>query len=250
MVKMTSNVNSSCVNDNLVTAAVAYNQSCWSGCPQPTNMSSPCWVKCLFDAVAGNTDTGQKYISWLGHDFEHDFEPPRPRSPSARCARPDRPHAKARFHLGTRRDAMLIDGTTVLVRLCRLDVVTWHFQAHATGPDRVSVRGLVRLVFADWMPASPAVPGAVPPDSPCRRSLRHPPPRSATAATRCPAPPVAFKIDLWAYDLQPLKRAPLMPCEHVQQRPHPQHRAKPPVVLTAGILFQFQVIRCWGCSVP
>ena len=32
VLNMTSNVNSTCVNDNLVTTAVAYNQSCWSGC--------------------------------------------------------------------------------------------------------------------------------------------------------------------------------------------------------------------------
>lgn len=111
VVNMTSNVNSSCVNDNLVKAAVAYNQSCWSGCPQPTNMSSPCWVKCLFDVVAGNTDSGQKPMPphLIVSAFEASFDSSSlngcPQVPP--CPAPCHPTVHAGAVFGTRRPDQL-----------------------------------------------------------------------------------------------------------------------------------------------
>lgn len=55
VVEMTRNVNASCVNGNVVDAIVKHNASCWDGCgPDSKNMSSTCWINCLFDVITGN----------------------------------------------------------------------------------------------------------------------------------------------------------------------------------------------------
>lgn len=48
------NVNASCVNGNVVNAVVQRNTSCWDGCgPDSKNMSSTCWIDCLFNVLTG-----------------------------------------------------------------------------------------------------------------------------------------------------------------------------------------------------
>eukprot|EP00040_Diaphanoeca_grandis_P010396 m.53178 g.53178 ORF g.53178 m.53178 type:complete len:422 (+) comp21720_c0_seq1:66-1331(+) len=77
VVNMTRNVNASCVNTNLINAAIAVRPACWSACPQPNNITSECWISCLFDTVAGNSDKGippmKKEV--LVAAFENSFAP-------------------------------------------------------------------------------------------------------------------------------------------------------------------------------
>jgi len=76
VVNQSSNVNATCVNGNLIQTAIDYNPSCWKACPQPTNTTSDCYIKCLFDTVAGNTDEGDKAMppSLLTAAFEQSFD--------------------------------------------------------------------------------------------------------------------------------------------------------------------------------
>lgn len=52
-VETTRVVNSTCVNNNVINGVKAQNPACWSACPQPANMSSSCWVECLFHTLVG-----------------------------------------------------------------------------------------------------------------------------------------------------------------------------------------------------
>jgi len=77
VLNMTRNVNATCVNNNLVQAAIAVRPTCWQGCPQPTNQSSLCWIQCLFDTVTGNP---QKNVPPMKREqlvsaFEASFSP-------------------------------------------------------------------------------------------------------------------------------------------------------------------------------
>jgi hypothetical protein len=47
VVEITRTVNATCVNNNLIDSVKHTNPSCWTGCPQPSNTSSTCWVDCL-----------------------------------------------------------------------------------------------------------------------------------------------------------------------------------------------------------
>lgn len=54
-VKQTSNVNASCVNRNLITSVQNTRPECWEACgPQGKNVSSLCFIKCLFETLVGN----------------------------------------------------------------------------------------------------------------------------------------------------------------------------------------------------
>lgn len=47
-------VNSTCVNGRLVDRVLKAGPRCFESCPQPTNRSSACWVRCLFQTITGN----------------------------------------------------------------------------------------------------------------------------------------------------------------------------------------------------
>lgn len=58
MVAQTRNVNSSCVNDNVVNVVIKRNSSCFEGCgPDQHKRSSTCWIDCLFNIITGNEQT-------------------------------------------------------------------------------------------------------------------------------------------------------------------------------------------------
>jgi len=48
-------VNSTCVNDHVVTAVRNKRPDCWTACPQPTNRSSACYLECLFGTMIGKS---------------------------------------------------------------------------------------------------------------------------------------------------------------------------------------------------
>merc|ERR1712096_287321 len=49
-------VNASCVDSNVANTVEAMAPSCFSGCPQPQNQSSACYLHCLFDTMLGKLD--------------------------------------------------------------------------------------------------------------------------------------------------------------------------------------------------
>jgi hypothetical protein len=54
-VKETINtVNATCVNNRLVANVQTKRPACWQGCPQPKNISSDCFIECLFETMIGN----------------------------------------------------------------------------------------------------------------------------------------------------------------------------------------------------
>ena len=54
-VEQTSNVNSSCVNGNLLKTVQKARPECWDACgPDAKNMSSECFIKCVFETIVGN----------------------------------------------------------------------------------------------------------------------------------------------------------------------------------------------------
>ena len=59
IVKQTSNVNASCVNNNLVKVIQASNPTCFENCGADSkNLSSVCFIRCLFETAAGNQTKG------------------------------------------------------------------------------------------------------------------------------------------------------------------------------------------------
>ena len=50
-------VNQTCVDDNVVAAVQAVRPKCWNDCPnnQGTNITSACYLECLFDTMIGNS---------------------------------------------------------------------------------------------------------------------------------------------------------------------------------------------------
>merc|ERR1719272_627756 len=55
VVEMVRNINATCVNGNVVDAIIQRNTSCWDGCgPDGKNMSTSCWINCLFNVISGN----------------------------------------------------------------------------------------------------------------------------------------------------------------------------------------------------
>jgi hypothetical protein len=58
MVEMKRNVNATCVNGNVVEKVIARNSTCWDGCgADAQNMTSSCWINCLFNVLSGNDQT-------------------------------------------------------------------------------------------------------------------------------------------------------------------------------------------------
>ena len=53
-------VNASCVDGNVVAAVQKRRPACWTACPagQGTNISSACFLTCLFETLLGNSTTG------------------------------------------------------------------------------------------------------------------------------------------------------------------------------------------------
>lgn len=47
-------VNATCVRNALVTSIQKRQPKCWQGCPQPTNITSGCWVTCMLEVINGN----------------------------------------------------------------------------------------------------------------------------------------------------------------------------------------------------
>ena len=75
-VKIVKVINADCQARALDAAVRARGESCFSGCPEPTNTSSVCWVNCFFETVIGkghNTTTrpeggmtpGEVTAAWL-----------------------------------------------------------------------------------------------------------------------------------------------------------------------------------------
>jgi len=51
------NINASCVNDRMTAVVTSARPSCFAACPQPDNITSDCWIQCLFETIIGNTST-------------------------------------------------------------------------------------------------------------------------------------------------------------------------------------------------
>jgi hypothetical protein len=64
-VELQSNVNASCVRNRLFDAIKKHNKACFTGCPQPTNMSSPCWADCLLNTITGTKKSSNSSLSVL-----------------------------------------------------------------------------------------------------------------------------------------------------------------------------------------
>ena len=56
--QVSRNVNSTCVNNHVIEGVRKLRPECWSACPQPNNMTSTCWIQCLFETLAGNATKG------------------------------------------------------------------------------------------------------------------------------------------------------------------------------------------------
>jgi hypothetical protein len=52
--KTKSTINQTCADDRVIEAVQATRPDCWTGCPQPTNRSSACFLDCLFQTMLGN----------------------------------------------------------------------------------------------------------------------------------------------------------------------------------------------------
>ena len=76
-VAQTSNVNASCVNGNLIRVIKAAQPNCWEACgADADNLTSKCFIKCLFNAVAGNKTKGWPPMTAevLVNAFEKSFD--------------------------------------------------------------------------------------------------------------------------------------------------------------------------------
>ena len=47
-------VNQSCVHNTVIDAMQLRRPECWNGCAQPTNATTPCFLRCLFETMVGN----------------------------------------------------------------------------------------------------------------------------------------------------------------------------------------------------
>lgn len=58
-------VNQTCVDGNVIASVQARRPDCWTACPsnQGTNISSACFLTCLFETLLGNSTTGLKPMS-------------------------------------------------------------------------------------------------------------------------------------------------------------------------------------------
>lgn len=76
IVEKVRNVNASCVNDRVVAAVQAERPTCWEQCPQPSNISTECWIHCLFETIVGNktSKVPQMNPDKIVGAFEHAFD--------------------------------------------------------------------------------------------------------------------------------------------------------------------------------
>lgn len=55
-VKLLRNANASCVRNRFLRAIADHNRPCYDTCPQPANISTPCYVECMLDSIVGTAD--------------------------------------------------------------------------------------------------------------------------------------------------------------------------------------------------
>lgn len=72
-------VNATCANGRVISQVLKTRPSCFEACPQPTNRSSTCWIRCLFETLTGNA-TRVPPVPPMSRDaivqaFEGAFEP-------------------------------------------------------------------------------------------------------------------------------------------------------------------------------
>lgn len=52
-VEVQRTINATCMSKSLQTAIVSNYQECFQACPQPTNITSDCWIECLLQSING-----------------------------------------------------------------------------------------------------------------------------------------------------------------------------------------------------
>jgi len=60
VLKQQRQVNSTCVNDNMIAKVVARRPACFDACSKPHDQQSECWIGCLFETLVGNASAGVK----------------------------------------------------------------------------------------------------------------------------------------------------------------------------------------------
>lgn len=51
-------VNSTCVDDHVISSVRRRNPGCWQACPHPGNRTTACYLDCLFTTILGNSSRG------------------------------------------------------------------------------------------------------------------------------------------------------------------------------------------------
>eukprot|EP00756_Hemistasia_phaeocysticola_P036104 Hpha_TRINITY_DN16620_c1_g9::TRINITY_DN16620_c1_g9_i2::g.179113::m.179113 len=65
-VKATKTVNETCMHESIVDTIRHYSPDCFTGCPQPRNESSTCFIGCFFDALMGTQARNSSEVELSG----------------------------------------------------------------------------------------------------------------------------------------------------------------------------------------